>query len=213
MLPVHRSDFFTFVSTIERAHRTLTDLLRGPMWTLPVVLLNREPVSHLLPYFKGYDGNMEHGHTWHDGNRGYSAREVFELLALSQAVVAANGGALDTTPPQDIAEDSGFVSLGRRSQLAYMVIFRLAETFIQWKDNILVPGTDVVWLPEALSYEEEWPFQGEPSEEDIESGGTQGEYEWVDDYRRKNFWWVALRMEEWGESPGGWRRAVPLHRP
>ena len=194
----HHSSFFTFTWILERAHRTLYDLMQGPMWSLPAVLLLGHSLDHMKPYFKGCSGGgLTDDSVWHDGQRSYSPQHFMELVALSQAAVQANGRIPDTVP-QSLLNLPDFHSMNPTVQAALAIIYWLAEKLLEWKSSTVTPGSDVVYLPEELSYEEEWPFTDPPDDEDIEAGGSQGEYEWVDDFRRNHFWWHALRMEEWG---------------
>ena len=205
----HHSSFFTFTSILERADGTLYDLMQGPMWSLPVVLLLGHSLDHMKPYFKGYGGGgLKDDSVWHDGKRSYSPQHLLELLALSDAAIRANGGIPDTVH-QSLQNDPHFHSMHPQVQAALVIIYWLADKLLEWKNHPVAPRADVVYLPEALSYEEEWPFSRTPDDEDIEAGGSWGEYEWVDDFRQKYFWWQALRMEEWGDTPDGWLRLKP----
>lgn len=200
----HHCDFFTFTWTLDRSCRTLADLLQGPMWNLPAVLLLDQPLNHLIPYFKGRhgDGDLLNAATWHDGNRSYSPNDIFELHALSVAAVRVNGGIPEAIPERLLA-DVDFQAMNVRSRVALATIHWLLQTFSDWMKHPVGPNSDVVYLPSELSYEEDWPFSSPPDQEDIDAGGSWGEYEWVDDFRRKHFWWSTLRMNEWNSTNHG----------
>ena len=174
------------------------------MWNLPVVLLLEQPLEHLRPYFSGYHGgaNPLDAPTWHDGNRSYSPNDIFELHALSAAAVQANDRIPEAIPARLVA-DPDFRAMNPRSQVALASIHWLLRTFSDWMKHPVSPNSDVVYLPSELSYEEDWPFSSPPDQEDIDAGGSWGEYEWVDDFRRKHSWRSTLRMDEWNSASHG----------
>ena len=142
--------------------------------------------------------------TWHDGKISYSPNQIFELHALSTAAVHVNGGIPGTIPARLLA-DADFQAMNPRSQFALATLHWLLRTFSNWMERPVGPNSDVVYLPNELSYEEDWPFSSPPDQEDIDAGGSWGEYEWVNDFRRKHFWSSTLRMEEWNSAGQGRR--------
>ena len=151
----HHSSFFTFTSILERAHGTLYDLMQGPMWSLPVVLLLGHSLDHMKPYFKGYGGGgLKDDSVWHDGKRSYSPQHLLELLALSDAAIRANGGIPDTVH-QSLQNDPHFHSMHPQVQAALVIIYWLADTgrrtsFWNGRTTPLLPGPTSCTCPKRF---------------------------------------------------------------